>query len=114
MDCYYAQTQSRIDSDIAMKLYKEGCTDKEISAAFIVSDSAVIRWRKVNNLPPNLQKEKDQKRKNESEPYLADVKRCKTCEYWGLGFCNHLLETGKRRVYEGSHCKSHKKRREES
>ena len=115
MDYCYAPPQSRIDNDTAMRLYKAGCTDREISDAFIVYEAAVVRWRQIHNLPPNPPRAKEEKRR-EREPYLADRKRCEKCEYQcnvsGFCFCNYLLDTGKRRVYEGSHCKSFKRRRE--
>ena len=113
MAYFCAPTQSRVDPEMAMKLYKEGCTDKEICKVFCVSYAAVSYWRKCNNLPPNPPRS-SQKEKS-SEPYLANIKKCEKCVYQcnisGTCFCNYLLDTGKRRVYEGSRCKSYKKRR---
>ena len=114
MEYFCGATQSKIDPAAAMKLYESGCTDKEICSVFFVSYSAVSHWRRANNLPPNPPRKKSKKVR---EPYLADRKRCDKCEYQGnvsgTCFCNYYLDTGKRRVYEGSHCKSFEKRRGE-
>ena len=112
MAYFCAPILSRIDPDAAKRLYDDGLTDKQIAMTFCVTETAARYWRQANKLPPNHPKK-------EQEDYLADVKQCKKCGFWrdgqggntGFCFCHHLLDTGKRRVYKGSHCFSFEKRR---
>lgn len=57
----YTGRQSRIDSEAAMKLYKEGLSDGKIAEKLSMSSNAVWNWRKKNNLSPNFQHTKSDK-----------------------------------------------------
>lgn len=111
MAYFCAPIFSRLDPDAAIRLYDDGKTDKQIAAVFCVDERTVAHWRQKLKLPPNHPREK--------EEYLADIKQCKQCKYWGdvhhaftgMCFCHHLLETKKRRVQVDGVCLSQKKRR---
>ena len=111
MAYFCAPIFSRLDPDVAIRLYDDGKTDKQIAAVFCVDERTVAHWRQKLKLPPNHPRAQ--------EDYLADVKRCKKCIYWrganrtpnAFSYCNHLLDTGKRRVQVDGVCLSQVKRR---
>jgi len=44
------------ENALRLKLYNEGLNDREIAYKLNLSKSAIFRWRKVNNLPANVNK----------------------------------------------------------
>lgn len=104
---------SNIDNEDTMRLYRQGLTDIEIAEKLRGHYNSIRDWRKRHNLPPNT-------KSKESEEYLADIKKCRKCEYWRgansnsseMHFCHHLLDTGKcRQRGEGKDCLSFRRKR---
>lgn len=103
---------SKVDYESVTRLYDQGLTDADIAKKLRVSPTVIHYWRKMRCLPPNIKKKDD-------ENYLADIKKCRKCEYWRgansnateMHFCHHLLDTGKRRQREGKDCLSFRRKK---
>ena len=98
-----------LDSEEIMRLYKQGLTDEEIAYKFRVEKEKISKWRWRRGLTAN-------KPKPVSDVCVADIKKCRKCEYWrgihsftaATKCCHHLLETGRcRERGDGNKCLSY-------
>ena len=99
-----------LDAHYTRALYDAGLCDAEIAKKCGVGVTTIREWRASENLPFNPTKKAAVSRVKPKDR----ATECKGCIFWrsatgGQGeihFCNHLLDTGKRRAVEEGVCRS--------